>query len=49
MKPGMTFEDFYKAGVANKPQVGATQRRLLESRYTLEPKLDPVVKMHCSG
>ena len=45
MRPGMTFEDFYKAGVANKAEVGATQRRLLESRYNLEPKLDPVVKM----
>ena len=44
-RPGMTFDDFYKAGVANKPQVMATQRRLLESRYNLEPKLDPVVKM----
>src|SRR4029077_21128395 len=45
MRPGMTFEDFYKAGVANKAEVEATQRRLLESRYNLEPKLDPVVKM----
>jgi cytochrome c peroxidase len=45
MKPGMTFEDFYKAGVANKPKVMATQRKLLESRYNLEPKLDPNVKM----
>ena len=41
----MTFDDFYKAGVANKAEVMATQRRLLESRYNLEPKLDPVVKM----
>jgi hypothetical protein len=45
MKPGMTFEDFYQAGVANKAEVTATQRRLLESRYNLEPKLDPVVTM----
>ena len=45
MKPGMTFEDFFKAGVANKPKVMATQRKLLESRYNLEPKLDPAVKM----
>src|ERR1700722_19110594 len=44
-RPGMTFDDFYKAGVANKPEVTATQRRLLESRYNLEPKLDPIVKM----
>ena len=45
MKPGMAFEDFYKAGVANKPKVAATQRKLLESRYNLEPKLDPAIKM----
>ena len=44
-RPGMTFEDFYNAGVANKAEVRTTQRRLLESRYNLEPKLDPVVKM----
>ena len=41
----MTFDDLYRASVANKPQVMATQRRLLESRYNLEPKLDPVVTM----
>jgi cytochrome c peroxidase len=45
MRPGMTFEDIYRAGVANKAEVMATQRRLLESRYNLEPKLDPVVTM----
>ena len=45
LKPGMTFEDFFKAGVADKPKVTATQRKLLESRYNLEPKLDPAVKM----
>jgi cytochrome c peroxidase len=45
MKPGMTFEDIYKAGVAAKPKVMATQRMLLESRYHLEPKLDPAAKM----
>jgi len=45
MKPGMKFEDIYKAGVASKAEVMATQRRLLESRYNLEPKLDPVVIM----
>ena len=44
-RPGMTFDDFYRAGVANKAGVMATQRRLLESRYNLEPKLDPVVTM----
>jgi cytochrome c peroxidase len=45
MKPGMTFEDIYKVGVAAKPKVMATQRMLLESRYRLEPKLDSVAKM----
>jgi cytochrome c peroxidase len=45
MKPGTTFEDVYRAGVAAKPKVMATQRKLLESRYNLEPKLDPVAKM----
>jgi hypothetical protein len=44
-RPGMTFDDFYRAGVANKPQVMATQRRLLENRYNLEPRLDPVITM----
>ncbi len=45
MKPGTTFEEVYKAGVAAKPTVMATQRKLLESRYNLEPKLDPEAKM----
>jgi cytochrome c peroxidase len=44
-RPGMTFDDLYRASVANKPQVMATQRRLLESRYNLEPRLDRVVTM----
>jgi cytochrome c peroxidase len=44
-KPGTTFEDIYKAGVAGKAKVIATQRKLLESRYNLEPKLDPEAKM----
>jgi cytochrome c peroxidase len=45
MKPGTTFEDVYKAGVANKPNVAAEQRKLLESRYDLAPKLDPNATM----
>ncbi len=45
MKPGMTFEEVYKAAVAAKPKVMATQRKLLESRYNLEPRLDPMAKM----
>src|SRR5207245_2896181 len=43
--PGTTFEDIYKAGVEGKPKVMATQRKLLESRYILEPKLDPEATM----
>jgi cytochrome c peroxidase len=45
MKPGMTFDDVYKALVAAKPTVTSTQRKLLESRYNLEAKLDPAAKM----
>jgi len=45
MKPGTTFEELYKAAVANKPKVMATQQKLLESRYNLEAKLDPTAKM----
>src|SRR5262249_45999797 len=45
MKPGTTFEELYRAAVAAKPKVLATQRQLLESRYDLNPKLDPVARM----
>ena len=45
MKPGMTFDEVYKALTAAKPKVMATQRKLLESRYNLEAKLDPTAKM----
>src|SRR5262249_33447076 len=45
LKPGTTFEEVYKALVAAKPKVMATQRKLLESRYHLEPRLDPEAKM----
>ena len=31
--------------IANKPKVNALQRQLLESRYNLNPKLDPEAKM----
>ena len=43
--PGTTFEEVYKAAVANKPEVLARQRKLLESRYNLEPRLDPKATM----
>jgi hypothetical protein len=45
MRPGTTFEEIYRAGVASKPEVQARQRRLLESRYNLEPRLDPQATM----
>lgn len=45
MKPGMSFEDVYKAGVEAKPKVTEAQRKLLESRYNLKPKFDPDAKM----
>ncbi len=45
MKPGVTFGDIYKAGVAGKPKAMALQKKLLESRYNLEPRLDPAATM----
>jgi cytochrome c peroxidase len=45
MKPGTTFEELFRAAVAAKPKVMATQKKLLESRYNLKPKFDPAVKM----
>jgi cytochrome c peroxidase len=44
-KPGMTFDDVFKSLTTAKPKVMETQRKLLESRYHLEPKLDPEAKM----
>jgi cytochrome c peroxidase len=40
-----TFEETMKADVAARPAVTASQRKLLEARYDLTPKLDPNVKM----
>jgi cytochrome c peroxidase len=45
MKPGTTFDELYRAAVAAKPKVMDTQRKLLERRYHLKPRLDPVAKM----
>jgi cytochrome c peroxidase len=45
MKPRTTFDEVYKELTAAKPKVMATQQKLLESRYHLTPKLDPVAKM----
>ena len=44
-KPGTTFEEIFKAAVADKPTVLARQRKLLESRCNLEPRLDPTATM----
>src|SRR5687768_10651474 len=40
-KPMQTFEETMAQDVADKPKVMAAQRKLLESRYDLNPKLDP--------
>src|SRR5215469_848395 len=44
-KPGITFQEVYKAGVEAKPKVMETQRKLLAARYDLKAKLDPEAKM----
>jgi cytochrome c peroxidase len=44
-KPMMTFDEIMKADVAAKPGVMELQRKLLEGRYDLTPKLDPEAKM----
>jgi cytochrome c peroxidase len=44
-KPKMTLEEIMKADIEAKPKVMAQQKKLLESRYNLAPKLDPEAKM----
>jgi cytochrome c peroxidase len=44
-RPMQSPEEIMKKETANKPAVMAQQRKLLESRYVLQPKLDPAVKM----
>ena len=44
-RPHQDPEEIMKKEIANKPNVMAAQRKLLESRYILEPKLDPQAKM----
>jgi cytochrome c peroxidase len=44
-RPLRTFEEIMKADVAMKSKVMADQRKLLEARYNLEPRLDPEAKM----
>jgi cytochrome c peroxidase len=45
MKPMQTFEETMKADVDARPGVGAAQRKLLEGRYDLQPRLDPAARM----
>ncbi len=44
-KPFTTLAEVMKKESAAKPKVMAAQRKLLEARYDLTPKLDPNVKM----
>jgi cytochrome c peroxidase len=44
-RPMQTFDEIMRADVADREKVMAAQRRLLESRYDLTPKLDPAAKM----
>ncbi len=44
-KPKMTLEEIMKADLEAKPKLMALQRKLLESRYNLTPKLDKEVTM----
>jgi len=44
-RPMQTFDEIMKADVGAKPNVMATQKRLLERRYDIAPKLDPSAKM----
>ena len=44
-RPMQPAEEITKQDIADKPKVSATQRKLLEARYELTPKLDPEAKM----
>lgn len=44
-KPMQTFDEIMRQDVADKADVVAAQRKLLESRYDLTPKTDPNVTM----
>ncbi|MDR4469777.1 MAG: hypothetical protein MRJ68_16025 [Nitrospira sp.] len=44
-KPLQEPEEILKQDMANKPAVMDAQRKLLERRYDLKPKLDPAAKM----
>lgn len=44
-RPMQTFEEIMKADIDARPKVMSTQRQLLNQRYNLTPRLDPVAKM----
>jgi cytochrome c peroxidase len=44
-RPMQTAKEIVEKESAARPEVNAAQRRLLESRYNLEPNFDPTVKM----
>lgn len=44
-KPMQTFDETMKQDVADKPQIMAAQRKLLEERYDLNPRTDPKITM----
>jgi cytochrome c peroxidase len=44
-RPMQTADEIMQADIAEKPAVMAAQRRVLESRYDLTPRLDPAAKM----
>lgn len=44
-RPGLTFEEIMAKESAAKSKVMADQQRLLENRYDLTPRFDPVAKM----
>lgn len=44
-RPMQPPDEIVKADIEMKPKIMEAQRRLLESRYNLEPKLDPTAKM----
>jgi cytochrome c peroxidase len=44
-RPGQSPDEIMQKDIADKPKVMDAQRILLESRYDLNPKLDPAAKM----
>jgi cytochrome c peroxidase len=44
-RPMQPADEIMKQDIADKPKVMAQQQKLLESRYNLQPKLDPQMKM----